>query len=87
MTEPYARAVRDDAHTVLSKDGTTISFLSVGDGPAVLVLPGVLSIASDYAAFACALAERFTVHIIERRGRGKSGLQGSDYSISSGCGE
>jgi pimeloyl-ACP methyl ester carboxylesterase len=57
----------------------------VGDGPAVLVLPGVLSMASDYAAFATALAERFTVHTIERRGRGKSGPQGDDYSIVKEC--
>jgi hypothetical protein len=34
--------------------------------------------AADYAAFARALAERFTVHTIERRGRGESGPQGDD---------
>jgi pimeloyl-ACP methyl ester carboxylesterase len=38
--------------------------------------------AADYAAFASALAEHFTVHIIERRGRGESGPQGDDYSIA-----
>jgi hypothetical protein len=31
--------------------------------------------AADYAAFARALAEHFTVHTIERRGRGESGPQ------------
>ena len=61
---------------VLSKDGTTISYLSLGHGPAVLVIPGVLSMATDYAAFARTLAEHFTVHVIERRGRGASGPQG-----------
>ncbi len=85
MTKPHISAVLGDTHTVLSKDGTTISYLSVGDGPAVLVLPGVLSMASDYAAFANALAERFTVSTIERRGRGKSGPQGDDYSIVKEC--
>ncbi len=85
MTKYHTGAVQDDTHTVLSKDGTKIGYLSVGDGPAVLVLPGVLSMASDYAAFACALAERFTVHTIERRGRGKSGPQGDDYSIVKEC--
>lgn len=49
MTKPHISAVIGDTHTVLSKDGTTISYLSVGDGPEVLVLPGVLSMASDYA--------------------------------------
>jgi hypothetical protein len=44
---------------VLSKDGTKIGYLSVGGGPSVLVIPGVLSMAADYAAFARALAERF----------------------------
>jgi pimeloyl-ACP methyl ester carboxylesterase len=72
-------------HQVTSKDGTTISYLSVGDGPPVLVLPGVLSTASDYAAFARALAEHFAVHTLERRGRGESGPQGEDYSILKEC--
>jgi pimeloyl-ACP methyl ester carboxylesterase len=66
---------------VLSKDGTRIGYLSVGEGPSVLVIPGVLSIAADYAAFARALSEHFSVHTIERRGRGESGPQGDDYSI------
>ena len=73
------------SHFVLSKDGTKIGYLSVGSGPSVLVVPGVLSMAADYAAFARALAERFTVHTIERRGRGESGPQGDDYSIVKEC--
>jgi pimeloyl-ACP methyl ester carboxylesterase len=74
------------AHSVLSTDGTTVSYLSVGEGPAVIVLPGVLSMASDYAAFAAALAERrFAVHTMERRGRGGSGPQGDDYRIAKEC--
>jgi len=85
MTKSYTRMAIGDAHTVLSNDGTKIAYFSVGDGPAVLVLPGVLSMASDYANFAFALAQRFTVHIIERRGRGKSGPQGDDYSITKEC--
>jgi pimeloyl-ACP methyl ester carboxylesterase len=70
---------------VRSRDGTRIGYLSVGTGPAVLVIPGVLSMASDYAAFARALSEHFTVHTIERRGRGESGPQGGDYSIVKEC--
>ena len=72
-------------HTVLSRDGTRIGYLSVGGGPSVLVVPGVLSMAADYAAFARALSEHFTVHTIERRGRGESGPQGDDYSIVKEC--
>jgi len=57
----------------------------MGGGPSVLVLPGVLSMAADYAAFARVLAEHFMVHTIERRGRGESGPQGDDYSIVKEC--
>lgn len=72
---------KGETRTMISEDGTTVSFLSVGEGPAVIVLPGVLSMASDYAAFASALASRFAVHTMERRGRGGSGPQGDGYSI------
>lgn len=67
--------------TVISRDGTIVSFLSVGEGNGVIVLPGVLSMARDYAAFASALADKFSVHTLERRGRGRSGPQGDGYCI------
>ena len=73
------------SHAVLSRDGTRIGHLSVGGGPAVIVVPGVLSMAADYGAFALALSRHFTVHTIERRGRGESGPQGDDYSIDKEC--
>jgi pimeloyl-ACP methyl ester carboxylesterase len=78
-TNPIDR--KGESHTVISEDGTIISFLSIGKGPGVIVLPGVLSMASDYAAFASALATNFTVHTLERRGRGMSGPQGDGYGI------
>jgi pimeloyl-ACP methyl ester carboxylesterase len=53
----------------------------MGSGPSVLVIPGALSTAAGYAPFGSALAEHFTVHIIERRGRGGSSPQGDDYSM------
>jgi pimeloyl-ACP methyl ester carboxylesterase len=75
-------AVTGATGTAHSDDGTTIGYLSVGSGPSVVVIPGVLSMAADYAAFARSLAEwGFAVHTIERRGRGASGPQGDDYSI------
>jgi pimeloyl-ACP methyl ester carboxylesterase len=85
MAKSYTQFTMGDRGTVLSKDGTKIAYLSAGSGPVVLVLPGVLSMASDYAAFACALGKRFTVHVIERRGRGRSGPQGDDYSMLKEC--
>ena len=85
MTKRHTNTIIGATHTVHSKDGTTISYLSIGGGPSVLVIPGILSMAADYAAFARALAEHFTVHTIERRGRGKSGPQGDEYSIVKEC--
>ena len=82
MTTRQMSTTTDTTHTLLSRDGTKISYLGMGSGPSVLVIPGALFMAADYAAFANALAEHFTVHIIERRGRGESGPQGDDYSIA-----
>lgn len=82
MTTSHMSTATDTTHAVLSQDGAKISYLTMGSGPSVLVIPGALSMAADYAAFASALAEHFTVHIIERRGRGKSSPQGDDYSMS-----
>jgi pimeloyl-ACP methyl ester carboxylesterase len=70
---------------VASADGTTIAYRTVGRGPAVLVVPGALAVATDFDAFARELAQRLTVHTIERRGRGDSGPQGDDYSIEREC--
>ena len=66
MTTSHTSTTTDTTHAVLSQDGAKISYLTMGSGPSVLVIPGALSMAADYAAFASALAEHFTVHIIER---------------------
>ncbi len=55
MIEHDTTTTRNTTSTVRSSDGTTISYLSVGSGPAVIVVPGALSLASDYTAFARAL--------------------------------
>jgi pimeloyl-ACP methyl ester carboxylesterase len=81
MTTSQMSTTTDITHAVLSQDGAKMSYLTMGGGPSVLVIPGALSMAADYAAFASALAEHFTVHIIERRGRGESSPQGNDYSM------
>jgi len=73
------------SNTVSSQDGTKINYLTVGSGLPVIVIPGALSIAANYRAFAEALSLYFAVHIIERRGRGLSGPQGADYSIAKEC--
>lgn len=67
--------------TVQSKDGTVIGYKSIGNGPSVILVPGLLCRADDLTLFAQELADTFTVHVIDRRGRGQSGPQGKDYSI------
>ena len=74
-----------EAHAVRSADGTTISYHTTGTGPAVIVVPGALTYAADYSMLADALAARFTVHVLERRGRGESGPQGDGYGIPTEC--
>jgi pimeloyl-ACP methyl ester carboxylesterase len=76
-----------DLHTrvATSADGTAVEYLSAGRGPDVIVVPGVFAVASDLAAFAKLVAQRFTVHIVQRRGRGGSGPQGERYGIAREC--
>ncbi len=59
--------------TVRSDDGTVIAYHSVGHGPGLVVVGGVLSAGHDYMALAGALAGEFEVHVMERRGGPGSG--------------
>src|SRR5260370_5861476 len=69
------------SHTFISADGSTLAYQTVGQGPAVIVVPGALSTAENYAAFATALGQHFTVHTLQRRRRRLSVPQGQDYSL------
>jgi len=71
--------------TVTSADGTAIGYLTTGSGPSVMVVPGALETAADFALFASLLGQNHTVHIVERRGRGLSGPQGPDYGMTKEC--
>ncbi len=71
--------------TVISKDGTTIGYKSIGHGPSVLIIHGALSDSDDFTMLAQELSDSFTVHILDRRGRGMSGPQGMEYSIKKEC--
>ena len=61
--------------TVRSKDGTTIAFDQVGDGPALILVDGAMSTRSSGSRpeLAKLLAKHFTVYSYDRRGRGDSG--------------
>jgi alpha-beta hydrolase superfamily lysophospholipase len=59
--------------TVTSKDGTSIAFDRLGDGPAVILVSGGSVDRSSNAGLADVLAKDFTVFNYDRRGRGPSG--------------
>jgi pimeloyl-ACP methyl ester carboxylesterase len=58
---------------VRSKDGTTIAFDRLGDGPAVIVVAGATCDRAITLPLAEQLAQYFTVINYDRRGRGDSG--------------
>jgi pimeloyl-ACP methyl ester carboxylesterase len=69
--------------SVTSRDGTTIGFLRVGTGPALVILHGSFQSARTHTQLALALSDAFTVYLPDRRGRGMSGPFGPNYSIRS----
>jgi pimeloyl-ACP methyl ester carboxylesterase len=71
--------------SVKSADGTPIGYYSLGRGPGLIVLGGVLSRGASYLPLADRLAETFEVHLVDRRGRPASGPQGPGHSIEDEC--
>lgn len=61
---------------VASADGTPIGFERLGAGPPLVLVHGGVADRTRWASIAPRLAERFTVHLIDRRGRGASGDAG-----------
>jgi pimeloyl-ACP methyl ester carboxylesterase len=59
--------------SVTSKDGTTIAFDRLGDGPPVILVSGGSVDRGSNAPLADVLAKQFTVYNYDRRGRGPSG--------------
>jgi pimeloyl-ACP methyl ester carboxylesterase len=67
--------------SVLSKDGTRIGYLQVGQGPAAVLVHGSNESARSHTQLALALADAFTVYLPDRRGRGLSGPHRPDHGI------
>jgi pimeloyl-ACP methyl ester carboxylesterase len=59
--------------TVTSKDGTSIAYDQLGQGPAVVLVGGGMTTRGDQASLANALASHSAVYNFDRRGRGDSG--------------
>ncbi|GLW31125.1 alpha/beta fold hydrolase [Actinoplanes regularis] len=64
-----------------SDDGTKITFLEYGAGPGLVVVPGNNRRAHHYEKLAILLGGSCRVTVIDRRGRGESGPQGTEYSV------
>jgi pimeloyl-ACP methyl ester carboxylesterase len=60
--------------TVTSKDGTTIAYTALGQGPAVILVDGATGFRwyGEPSELAQLLAAHFTVYCYDRRGRGES---------------
>ena len=52
-----------------------------GDGPALLLVPGIPAVSSDWFPFADRLKERFRVVVYDNRGSGRSDAPPGPYSI------
>jgi pimeloyl-ACP methyl ester carboxylesterase len=68
------------AARVQSRDGTQISYFTVGEGPPLLLVHGAVSDHYRWGALMPHLEPYFTVHAVDRRGRGESGDQ-PEWSI------
>src|SRR5687767_12504745 len=65
---------------VASQDGTSIAVQVTGRGAPLLLVHGTTADHSRWTPLLPALEARFTVHAMDRRGRGESG-DAADYSL------
>ena len=65
-------ADRYSTGSIVSKDGTTIGYRQLGQGPGLIVLHGAMESARSHMQLAEALAASFSVYLPDRRGRGLS---------------
>ncbi|OBK15754.1 alpha/beta hydrolase [Mycobacterium asiaticum] len=68
--------------TVISPDGTAIGYESVGTGPPMLLVHGSTGTRARWSAVMPALAQRYTVYAMDRRGRGLSTTEAKPYSLA-----
>ncbi len=67
--------------SVVSKDGTNISYKYFGRGPGLLIVHGGFRASQHYLELAKHLVNDFTVYIMDRRGRNLSGPRDEDYNF------
>lgn len=61
------------SRTVTSRDGTALAVFDSGSGPSIVLVHGAAADHTTFRVIGPLLADRFTVHAIDRRGRGASG--------------
>jgi pimeloyl-ACP methyl ester carboxylesterase len=75
-----APATIESMHTT-SSDGTKIGWRQLGTGPAIVVTHGAIATGEQWLPVAHALADEYTMLLVDRRGRGLSGdAEGYDLS-------
>lgn len=67
--------------SVVSTDGTAIGFESFGAGPPLVLVHGGTADRTRWAPVRERLAERYTVHTVDRRGRGLSTVEAEQYDL------
>jgi pimeloyl-ACP methyl ester carboxylesterase len=70
-----------ESRSVVSRDGTRIHYLRTGTGPGLVVMHGAMQSAVSHLGLARALGDAFTIHLVDRRGRGDSGPYGDGYRV------
>jgi pimeloyl-ACP methyl ester carboxylesterase len=67
--------------TITSADGTTIGYEATGSGPPLLLVHGTTADHTRWAGILPQLQQHFTVHAMDRRGRGASTDDSDSYDI------
>jgi pimeloyl-ACP methyl ester carboxylesterase len=67
--------------TAVSADGTLIGYESVGAGPPLLLVHGSTGTRARWSSVRTPLAQHYTVHAMDRRGRGLSTAEAGPYSL------
>jgi pimeloyl-ACP methyl ester carboxylesterase len=70
----------EPSHFVTSPDGTRIAVFSRGEGPPLILVHGATADHTTFRVLGPVLAGDYTIHAIDRRGRGASG-DGPAYAI------
>jgi pimeloyl-ACP methyl ester carboxylesterase len=67
--------------SVTSRDGTTIGYRLLGQGPGIVVMHGAMEAGRSHLQLAEMLADAYTVYLPDRRGRGLSGPYADAYRV------